>query len=267
MGRTVAAVAAGLLVVGGTLAMPTADASPGWWTPPAKVASWQWQLDGTIDTSVQAAVFDVDGFETSAATVAALHAKGAHVICYLDVGGAEPGRPDYSQFPKAAIGRKEVGWPEYYLDTRDATVRSVEAARVAMCASKGFDAVETDLDDTYLEGARATGFPLTQATGLDYLSFLAATVHANGLALFAKNGVDSAFVARAAQVADGEINEQCVQYSECPVLAPFGRAGKPVLHVEYSLTLAKTCKPDAVYPNFTSMLKRVALGAWRQVCP
>ena len=31
----------------------------------------------------------VDGFETSAAEVAALHAQGKHVVCYVDVGTAE----------------------------------------------------------------------------------------------------------------------------------------------------------------------------------
>lgn len=268
--RALAAVGAVLMVM--CLGGSAAQAVQPQWTPPTKVSSWQWQLttsvDAPLDTTVQAAVFDVDGFDTTPAQVAALHAKGARVICYLDVGGAEPGRADYGQFPRSALGRKESGWNEYYVDTRNATVRAIEAARIATrCAAKGFDAVETDLDDTYLEGRRATGLPLTEATGLDYLQFLANTVHANGMAMFAKNGVDDVFVARAAQLADGEIDEQCVQYSECGVLAPFGAAGKPVLHVEYSVSLARTCAPDRVYPNFTSMKKPLALTVARSVCP
>lgn len=233
------------------------------WTPTGHIASWQWQLSGTVNASVQAAVFDVDGFDTTAPTVAALHAKGAKTICYLDVGGAEPGRPDYGQFPKAALGKKEAGWPEYYLDTRNTTVRTVIAARIAMCANKGFDAIEADLDDTYLEGTRATGLPLTEATGLDYLTWLATTAQSNGLAFFAKNGADPTFQARVAQVAQGEINEQCAEYAECDVLA----TGIPVLHAEYGLSLAKTCAVDRRYPNFTSAKFNVNLTGKRTVCP
>jgi hypothetical protein len=233
------------------------------WTPPAHIVSWQWQLSGTVNTSVAAAVFDVDGFDTKASTVATLHVKGARVICYLDVGGAEPDRPDYAQFPKVALGKKEQGWPEYYLDTRNLTVRTVIAARIAMCAGKGFDAIEADLDDTYLEGTRATGLPLTEATGLDYLTWLAATAHASGLAFFAKNGADPAFQAKVAQVAQGEINEQCAEYAECDVLA----TNIPVLHAEYSISLTRTCAPDRRYPNFTSAKFPVSLTGKRTVCP
>src|SRR4029077_15648354 len=55
------------------------------WHPAPTPAAWQWQLQGRIDTGVDSDVYDVDGFETSKATVRALHHLGRKAICYLDV--------------------------------------------------------------------------------------------------------------------------------------------------------------------------------------
>ena len=57
------------------------------WTPSsAAPISWNWQLQGTVPTNTKVQVFDIDGFDNSAATVAALHAQGTKVICYIDFG-------------------------------------------------------------------------------------------------------------------------------------------------------------------------------------
>ena len=53
-----------------------AAAQSGRWHPRPTVAAWQFQLQGPIDTSVRAAVYEVDGFDTPRATVAHLHALG-----------------------------------------------------------------------------------------------------------------------------------------------------------------------------------------------
>lgn len=50
---------------------------------PALNTSWQIQLTGTINRSVNATLFDVDLFDTPAPTIAALHAKGRKVSCYF----------------------------------------------------------------------------------------------------------------------------------------------------------------------------------------
>ena len=44
-------------------------------------------------------MYDIDLFETSAATVAALHAESRKVICYVNAGGWENWRPDAALFP------------------------------------------------------------------------------------------------------------------------------------------------------------------------
>ena len=88
-------------------------------------------------TSVPAAVYDVDGFETTAAEVAALHAAGKRVVCYVDVGTAENFRPDYSSFPKSVLGRSN-GWPgERWLDIRRTRSRSSRSwPPASACARK-----------------------------------------------------------------------------------------------------------------------------------
>ena len=75
------------------------EAATGHWTPLPRTAAWQWQLQGKLDLSVGASVYDVDGFETSAGDVRALHRHGRKAICYLDVGSWESYRPDAGRFP------------------------------------------------------------------------------------------------------------------------------------------------------------------------
>src|SRR4051794_19699141 len=87
------------------------------WEPKPTTAPWQWQLQGKIKTGVQAAVYEVDGFEPPASTVRRLHRQGRKVICYLDVGSWETYRPDQGQFPRSVIGRRYSGFPdERWLD-------------------------------------------------------------------------------------------------------------------------------------------------------
>ena len=73
---------------------------------------------GKVNNSEPVAAYDIDGFENSAAEVAALHAQGKHVICYIDVGTAEDFRPDYSRVPRVGArahqrlaGRAMAGHP------------------------------------------------------------------------------------------------------------------------------------------------------------
>src|SRR3954454_23250567 len=56
---------------------------------PAPGTTWQWQLTQPVDPSVDAAMYDVDLFETPAAVVRALHARGRRVVCYMSAGSLE----------------------------------------------------------------------------------------------------------------------------------------------------------------------------------
>src|ERR1700712_5249850 len=108
------ALAASLLAVLALLAGSTVAGAAGStrWRPKPTTTAWQWQLQGRLDRSPAASVFDIDGFESSRADVAALHRQGAEVICYLDVGSWEEYRPDAGQFPKSVIGAVYEGFPE-----------------------------------------------------------------------------------------------------------------------------------------------------------
>ena len=64
-------------------------------------------------------MYDIDLFDNDVAAVAALHAQGSVVICYISVGSWEDWRPDAGQFPSEVLGNDYEGWPgEKWLDIR-----------------------------------------------------------------------------------------------------------------------------------------------------
>ncbi|MFC1419256.1 endo alpha-1,4 polygalactosaminidase [Streptacidiphilus cavernicola] len=236
---------------------PTAS---GRWRPVPGV-SWQWQLSGVLDTRVDAAVYDVDGFDTGAATVAALHAAGRRVICYVNVGAYEDFRPDRTAYPAAVLGASD-GWPgERWLDVRRLDLlRPIIARRFDMCRAKGFDAVEPDNVDGY---QNHSGFPLTAADQLAFNRMVAGLAHQRGLAVGLKNDLDQ--VPGLVGAFDFAVNEQCAEYQECDALLPFIRQGKAVFQAEYHLPVADFC-PAARRMRFSALLKHLALDAWRRSC-
>ena len=125
-------------------ALPTPVACSTCWHP-ALQSRWQYQLQGVaayastggINTTISAppqgggaavspSVWDIDLFVDQAiagnnttldtAAVSAIHARGGHVICYVDAGTWENWRQDAGQFPASVLGNKN-GWPgEKWLD-------------------------------------------------------------------------------------------------------------------------------------------------------
>jgi hypothetical protein len=211
----------------------------GWWTPPQHL-TWFWQLQGAIKNDNAVAAYDIDGFENEGSEVAALHAQGKHVICYIDAGTAEKFRPDYGEFPAATLGRSN-GWPgERWLDIRRlGAIEPIMAARFRMCREKGFDAVEPDNIEAF---ANKSGFEITPAQQLSYNEWIATEVHALGMAVLQKN--DGEQSAQLQPFFDGALSEQCNQYKECADFQPYLTAGKPVLNAEYRGKLAKFCPAD-----------------------
>jgi hypothetical protein len=232
------------------------------WRPPLAI-SWQWQLTGTIDQTVPAQMFDVDLFDTPAATVAALRAAGHKVICYVSAGSFEDWRPDAAQFPSIVKGNPLDGWPgEQWLDVRRwDLLKPLIEARMDLCSSKGFDGIELDNVDGYTND---TGFPLTATDQLTFNRALAASAHARGLSVGLKNDLDQ--VGDLVASFDWALNEECFTYDECDLLRPFIAAGKPVLNVEYTMTPDQFC-PQAKALGFSSLVKHLNLDAYRVACP
>lgn len=217
---------------------PGPQSAQGDWHPRPTTKPWQWQLQGRLDVSIDAPVFDVDGFETSARSVRKLHQLGSRVICYLDVGSWESFRPDAERFPRAVIGNRYQGFPnERWLDVRRFRdfARPLEQ-RFAMCEHKGFDAVEPD----NLAGwENKTGFKISRGAQLRFNRWVAAEVHRRGMAVALKN--DGRQVGKLVHDFDFAIVEQCFQFHECGYYLPFVRHGKAVFEAEYELKVGQYC--------------------------
>jgi hypothetical protein len=237
------------------------------WRPAPRTAAWQWQLQGKLDPSVAASVYDIDGFEASAADVRALHRQGRRVVCYLDVGSWEEFRPDAASFPASVIGRRYEGFPnERWLDVSRFRLfaRPLEQ-RIAMCARKGFDAVEPD-NVTGWEPENRTGFRITRADQLRFNRWIARQVHVRGMAVALKN--DARQVRQLVGAFDFAVVEQCFQYSECGYYEPFVREGKAVFETEYELEPSAFCGRAAAL-RFSAIRKSYDLFAkpWRPCDP
>jgi hypothetical protein len=223
--------------------------------------TWQWQLTGTVDTSVDAQMFDIDLFESAPATIAALHQAGHKVVCYFSAGSYEPGRPDSAQLKQTGLGKALDGWPdESWLDIRVASVRDLMKARLALAQTKGCDGVEPDNVDGY---DNDNGLGLTEQDQVSYDTFLATEGHAHNLSVGLKNALG--LVPQLVAAFDWALNEECLKYDECASLAPFIGAGKAVFHCEYASSTAGICGKAPA--GFSTIVKHLSLDAWRLTCP
>ena len=287
---------------------------------PATNARWQYQLSAAKDkrgnclftstgginvnitgtpftggAAVAPSVFDID-FQTdgactggtitqeNSAAVAAIHARGAKAICYIDAGGAETFRPDFPQYDAFNTGcggclfGKPVGGfrDEFWLNintgvsgTNPATGQTETAqqfildelaARLAKARSAGVDAIEFDNVDAY---QNKTGLTISAATQEQFDAAIANLAHTAGFAAGLKNDLGQAGDLQ--PYFDFAINEQCWQYRECNFPAPGLQAwpstdGKAVFNVEYKLATSKFCpQANSSSYNFNSILKDVNL--------
>ncbi|KAK2629989.1 hypothetical protein QTJ16_000809 [Diplocarpon rosae] len=239
------------------------------WQPPVG-ASWQIELTGVVtDTTYEADVWELDLYSVPQATIEALHAAGRKVICYFSAGSFEDWRDDADQFTDADKGSPYEGWEgEWWLDTRSANVRSIMAARIDFAKSKGCDALDPDNVDVFTND---NGVGLTEADGMDYITFLTDKAHSIGLSVGLKNSAE--LVPSVVDMMQFHINEQCIEYAECDLFAPFIGAGKPVFHIEYppsapavdSQVKTEKCAA-ATSSGFSTILKSTNLDSWIDPC-
>ena len=225
---------------------------------PAQNTDWQWMLNGTLNTNNATQMgtgvtawngdtspgdnpklYDIDGIENTASTVSTLHGLGDHAICYIEVGtagnyytAAQEGISTtyYTQLKNAGdLGNKLSGYKEYFININaSSAVSIIEAMIQQQCSAKGFDAVETDLDETFNNNEGKTGFTITQANEETYLETLANYMHGLGLGWIAKNLDDTgnAVVRQrpaALRARRDQRAVQPVQHVQLPELVPHGR--------------------------------------------
>ena len=256
---------ASVVVVQTTDAVPAAAAAR--WRP-GPHEPWQWMINGTFSVNNpahmkggakdQPTTYDIDGFENTVATVAALHAKGYHAICYIEAGSWVDYRPDSAKFPKSIIGKKIDGFSDKWTDFRSPLLKPLISARIRMCARKGFDAVEPDLEDGYTNN---TGFPLTAADQIAFNTWVATTVHNAGMSVLLKGDPEQA--KQLAGTVDFFLNEECNDFSECGQYPALAISGKTVLNAEYS----GRCPTSAfTLTNLDTTLFKVDLNGPRTPC-
>ena len=215
-----------------TAAAPTATARTNidgdWWRPEPSL-TWQWQLQGEVNTSYAVAVYDIDLFDSEPALIESLHAAGRRVICYFSAGSAENWRPDFADFAEADVGEPLDGWEgERWVDIRSqgclpscsraSTSRSSAAATAwsrTTCRATTTTPASSSRPPT---SSRSTAASQTRRT---HEGWRWGSRTAGGQVVDLVDWYDFA------------LNEECHEYEECSDFEPFIAAGKPVLNVEY----------------------------------
>lgn len=220
--------------------LPSPSTTGSWWKPTsAQPISWHWQLSEIFsyprDVIENVTVYDIDGEQSSASTVASLHALGPNikVICYFGAGVYENYRSDASSFPSSVIGSTDTGWNgSYWLDIRQTGILLpiMENRIKTWCKDKGFDAVEPDETEVW---SNNSGFPITKAQNNTYNQLIASLAHKYNLAVALKGNTTEA--GDLYSYFDFSINEQCWEYNECNNMLSFIQENKAVFNIEYNV--------------------------------
>jgi endo-alpha-1,4-polygalactosaminidase (GH114 family) len=246
--------------------MPSPPSSSKNWWQPRPGLTWQWQLsDPPVDTSIDVDVYDIDIFDNDASVVSKLHAAGRKVIGYMNVGSWEDLRPDKDEFPSQVLGKDYEGWPgEKWLDIRQMDLLApVMLARLDLCKTRGFDAVEPDNMDIH---ENDTGFSITYQDQFKYALWLADEAHRRGLAIGIKNAADQ--IPDLIDRFDFAIVEDYFFYGMEQKLLPLIQAGKPVFAAEYDDTgvdFPAACR-KAWQLGFSVIQKHRILTSYRVAC-
>ena len=133
------------LTTSSTTTDTAASSAPPWWSP-AIGNSWQWQIQGTLDLTLDVSMYSLDLFDTPAETIAQIQSDGRAVICGFSTGTWEKSREDQSSFPMETRGVVVDGKPsERWLDIRDPVVQEAMEARMDLAVSKGCDGIQLNL--------------------------------------------------------------------------------------------------------------------------
>jgi hypothetical protein len=266
--------------------LPDPVPCPDCYKPPVGT-TWQWQLnpdtgETTIDTSIVADMYDIDGFDNSAAVVSQLKSlpgtsvPSRGVTCYITAGTLENFRADSDALNPQLLGNPYAGFPdERWIDIRAISqLDSWLGTRLDMCKSKGFDAVEFDNVDGWSPSNR-TGLNLTFEDEIAFIAYFANEAHERGLSVAHKSNVEQ--IPEILDYVDFAVVEECFQYKECTRQDPntdgqygydmFIEANKPVFEVEYKPYDPNNNVCDRANAlGFSTLYKKVKLDSYRVAC-
>jgi len=197
---------------------------------PTLNSSWQWQLQGILNSSYDVELYDVDLFDTNTTTITDLKNSGKRVICYFSAGSYEDWRDDAGSFDEELLGNTLDGWAgERWLDISNGALAQIMKDRLDLAVLKGCDGVEPDNMDGY---DNDSGFALSYNDQLAYNRFIANEAHKRDLSVGLKNDLNQ--INDLIAYYDFSVNEQCHEFNECDYMTPFIDADKPVFNAEYS---------------------------------
>ena len=203
---------------------------------PAIGTEWQLQLGCDTDKTctnleVQVPFYVIDAVGNPASTVAAMHKRGEHAYCYVDIGSWEETRSDASKFPESVLGERYIGWPhERWLDIRQLGILApIMIARMQVCVQKGFDGVEFDNVGDF---NNHTGFTITAGESAYYTAWMANQAHEMGLSTSWENA--PTIISALEPYMEALLFEDCYRDHFCQKSAPMIQAGKWAGGVEYT---------------------------------
>jgi hypothetical protein len=226
--------------------------------------TWQAQLSGAVDPSLDVNLFYLDSDFTSAAVVSQLRAKGKLVLCYVSAGTFEPWRKDANDFPESVLGEPLADYPrEQWLDVRAPSVRKLMQARLATMAMAGCDGVYPSSLEAHLH---SSGFDITRSDMVAYAGWFATEIHAHGMS--AGLSVSADLIPDVEHAYDWALAIDCLSSSGCTPWAPVRQSGRAVLLVEFgdSSDTGHVCDAAASL-GFDAIIKRPAFDGFRVGCP
>jgi hypothetical protein len=244
----------------GGLAAPDSGTTGG---APPRGASWQIQLAGTIDTSVDVPFYIVD-MDTPAGVIAKLHAAGRFVSCYFSAGTWEPARSDASEFPASSLGNTLADYPqERWVDIRQPAVLSIMRARIESATSRGCDGISASGLNAFVEN---NGFGFTRSDQLGYDRSLAAAAHAAGRSIGLEDG-DVTLAGDLVSYFEWIVVWDCLD-ATCNPAVPFTAIGKPGFLVSTGTAAqAPTACAAGARLGLSTIIKNVSLDSFRVGCP
>ena len=258
--------AAGIVLVGVALGafVIWRSLQRGYWVPPVN-STFLIKLGSPLDTlsptdlgdgeftylgnpAKPPSVYDIDG-NNNTSTVDALHARGAHVICYVPVGEWTPYIYDANDPKWAALKGQPFNGVDRWLNTNPAgpnyqTLLDLETLQFENCKNKGFDAIQPDgADEAEGHGVSFNRTPLTVAQVNAYLIQLVSIAHSVGLSIGQLDYLDQ--TAALAPHFDFAIVESCFPAGQCGLTAPYAKAHKAIFEIEYTGSPTAFCPAAA----------------------